>query len=59
MVFSENLDVIYRGMYGTIDFVCDQYVVVKVVSEKSRSAPRLLVYRENYKDIEILKASTK
>lgn len=46
-------------MYGTIDFICDQYIVVKVISEKSRSAPRLLVYRENYKDIEILKASTK
>lgn len=59
MIFSEKTEVIYRGMFGVIDFVCDEYVVVRLPKRPNRNAPRLLVFRENYKQLEITKASTK
>lgn len=59
MIFSEKTEVIYKGMYGMIDFVCDTYVVVQVQSKTDRNPARLLVFRENYKLIEIAKQSTK
>ncbi len=59
MIFAENTQVIYKGMCGVIDFVCDNYVVVKLPAAPDRNPPRVLVFRHYYKDIEILKASTK
>jgi hypothetical protein len=59
MIFSENTQVIYKQLYGFIDFVCDSYVVIQVQPNVKRNPARLLVFRENYKEIEILKASTK
>ncbi len=59
MIFAENTQVIYKGMCGVIDFICDHYVVIKLSPAPDRNPPRLLVFRYNYKDIEISKASTK
>ena len=59
MIFSEGTAVIYKGMYGVIDFVCDHYVVIQLPAHPSRNSPRLLVFREYYKQIAIQKESTK
>lgn len=59
MIFSENTEVTYREMSGVIDFVCNSYVVLKLPSKPDRNPARLIVFRENYKDIQILKASNK
>jgi hypothetical protein len=59
MIFSENTQVIYKNMQGIIRFVCDKYVVIEITAKKAFSAPGLLVFREDYEKIEILKASTK
>ena len=59
MIFSEGTAVIYKEMYGVIDFVCDHYVVIQLPAHPNRNSPRLLVFREYYKQITIQKASTK
>ncbi len=59
MIFAENTQVIYNGMYGVIDFICETYVVIKLDPVPGRNPARLLVFRSNYKNIEIEKASTK
>jgi hypothetical protein len=59
MIFAEKTRVIYKGMYGVIDFVSDTYVVVQLSSPSDRTPPRLLVFREDFKELQIEKASTK
>jgi len=59
MIFAEGTAVIYKEMHGVIDFVCDNYVVIQLPAQVNRNSPRLLVYREYYKQITIPKASTK
>ncbi len=59
MIFAEGTEVIYKGKYGVIDFVHETYVVVKFPPAPNRNAPRVLVFHHNYKQLEILKASTK
>jgi hypothetical protein len=59
MVFAEGAAVIYKEMFGVIDFVCDQYVVIQLPAQKDRNPPRLLVFREYYKNITIEKSSSK
>ncbi len=60
MIFVENTEVIYKGMYGVIDFVCDSYVVVQLPKADPKCNPaRLLVYRDYYDQIELYKGSTK
>jgi len=59
MIFAKDTQVIYNSMPGVIDFVCDDYVVIKLNPVPGRNAALLLVFRHNYKNIEIEKASTK
>jgi hypothetical protein len=59
MIFSQNTQVIYKDMQGVVSFVCDKYVVIEMQTKPQFNPPRLLVYRETYKQIEILKASTR
>jgi hypothetical protein len=59
MSFAEGTEVIYKGSYGVIDFVCETYIVVKVPSVPDRNPARLIVFRHDYKQLEIAKASTK
>ena len=57
-MFAEKMEVSYKGMCGIIDFVCDTYVVVELPSKSSKlNGARLVVYRENYKKIEVIKDS--
>lgn len=60
MIFVEGLEVEYKGHIGTIRFICDQYVTVcvKKFSERNRDVC-LLVYREHYSNIKLLKESIK
>jgi hypothetical protein len=53
MIFSQNTQVIYKEMQGVIDFVCDKYVVIVLHTEPQYNPPRLLVYRENFKQLEV------
>ena len=57
MSFAKGTEVIYKGSYGVIDFVCEIYVVVQFPPAPDRNPARLLVFRHNYKDIEIVKTS--
>ena len=58
-MFAEKTEVIYRGMCGVIDFVCDQYVVIRLPPVSGYSAPRILVYPEYQKEIIVSKDSQK
>ena len=59
MIFSEGVEVKYKDMYGIIDFVCESYIVIEVSSPLSENPARLLIYEENYNQIDISKASNK
>ena len=60
MIFAEKTEVYYRGLYGVIDFVCEQYIVVQLpAASPKHNPPRLVVYSNFYKEIEIAKSSTK
>lgn len=58
-MFVEKSEVIYRGMCGVIDFVCDQYVVIRLPAVSGYSSPRILVYPEHQKEIIAFKDSQK
>lgn len=60
MIFAEKTEVYYKGMFGMIDFVCEHYIVVQLpAASLKHNSPRLLVYPQSYKEIEIAKSSTK
>jgi hypothetical protein len=59
MIFSKGVEVKYKGMYGVINFVCGSYIVLEVSSSLSANPARLLIYKENYNQIDISKASDK
>lgn len=50
MFFTEGETVFYQNMKGVIDFICSSYVVISI--ESDFTSPRILVYHENYSDIE-------
>lgn len=53
-MFEEGTKVSYQSMRGTLNFIGESYVVIELESSESRSPARLLVYRQNYKLIEVL-----
>lgn len=61
MIFTEGLVVQYKDNIGTIRFICDSYITVCVNNfpEDRRRDVCILVYRNNFKDIKLLKESTK
>ena len=59
MSFAEGTEVIYNDMQGVIGFVGDNYIVLQITPKPSSKSPGLLVYREDYKNIKMLKASEK
>ena len=59
MSFAQGTEVIYNGMQGVIGFIGDNYIVLQITPKPGSKSPGLLVYRENYKNIQILKASEK
>lgn len=52
MRFKIGTEVIYQNMTGIIDFICNNYVVIAIPSRINPA--RLVVYGNNYKDIEII-----
>jgi hypothetical protein len=52
-MFEEGTKVSYESMEGVIDFVGDNYVVIELKKSQNRSPARLLVYRHNYKLIQV------
>jgi hypothetical protein len=46
-------------MCGTVTFVCDQYIVMKIAAAKDRNPPLLLIFKENYKEVISFKDSEK
>lgn len=61
MIFTEGLVVQYRNYIGQIRFVCNSYVTLCVNSfpnEKRRDVC-MLIYRNNFDEIRLLKESTK
>lgn len=59
MIFSLNSEVIYNQMLGKIVFICENYLVVEFSAVDNRKAPKLLVFRENFKNIQLIKESLK
>lgn len=60
MDFYEGLEVIYDDHYGTINFVGDAYITLKVVSGKHKSKDvLLLVYKTDWGKIKLRKESEK
>lgn len=58
--FYEGLDVRYRHNVGKIRFICESYVTVCVNTFDHRSRDVcILVYRNEWNDIELLKQSEK
>jgi len=59
MTFPQNTQVIYKEMQGVVVFVAEKYIVIELYTKPQFNPPRVLVYREDYNKIEILKASTR
>ena len=59
MIFSINTEVFYKQMYGRIDFICESYLIIELIAVSGRKPSRLIVYPVNYKNIELIKQSTK
>jgi hypothetical protein len=59
MIFAKGTKVFYKETYGVISFVGQQYVVIETSPAPNRNPPRIIVYPQFYKDIEIEKASSK
>lgn len=54
------MEVKYRNMCGIIDFVGEQYVVLRLPAvSKKHNSPRLLIYTEHQKEVVVLKDSEK
>jgi len=58
-MFVKNTLIKYLSMCGTVTFVCDQYIVMKIAAAKDRNPPLLLIFKENYKEVISFKDSEK
>ncbi len=59
-MFSEKTEVTYLGKCGTIDFICEKYIVIKFPpASNNHNSPKVLVYRENYNQVKSTKDSEK
>jgi hypothetical protein len=59
--FTEGLEVYYKGLFGVVDFVCDQYITVcvrKFPNERVRDVC-LIVYQSDFGFVTLAKESTK
>jgi|LauGreDrversion4_2_1035121.scaffolds.fasta_scaffold04348_19 hypothetical protein len=60
MIPAIGIDVIYKNQIGTINFVHDHYITICIRQFKERSRNVcIVVHRENYKQIQLLKESQK
>ena len=58
--FTSGLEVYYDGMYGIVDFICEQYITicVRVMDHKSRNVC-VLVYPSRFPLVTLAKESQK
>lgn len=61
MTFAEGLIVQYKDHIGTVRFICDSYITVCVsrFPEDRRRDVCILVYRDNFDQVQLLKESSK
>ena len=59
--FAIGIVVRYKDIYGEIAFICEQYLTICVLKRDANmvSDVCMVVYRENWEDIELLKSSHK
>jgi hypothetical protein len=58
--FYEGLQVKYKDHIGEIEFICEQYITICVRRLEHRSKDVcLLVYRSQWKEVQLLKESEK
>jgi len=60
MIPAVGIDVIYKNHIGKINFVDDRYltICIREFEERNRNVC-IVVHRENYKEIQLLKESQK
>jgi len=60
IIFTKGIEVYYDGMYGVVDFICEQYITVcvRVMDHKSRNVC-ILVYPHKFHLIQLAKESEK
>ena len=58
--FYEGLNVKYKDHVGVVSFVCEKYITIciKIFEHRSRDVC-LLVYSQQWKDVQLLKQSEK
>jgi len=59
--FTEGLEVFYKGTFGIVKFICEQYITICVrkFPEEPRRDVCLVVYPQQYQYIKLAKESTK
>ena len=58
--FAEGIEATYKEHQGYIQFVCDDYVTMCIGSNADPMRDVcILIYRSNWKDIKLMKESTK
>jgi hypothetical protein len=56
-MFSEGMQVTYKNMYGIVDFICEQYLTIKLQSANGRDPARLVIYPKDQKNVKSYKDS--
>jgi hypothetical protein len=60
MIFSSGLEVFYKDLYGTVNFICDTYITITVVKGKYPNGDvNVLIYRKDWKEVRLVKESSK
>jgi hypothetical protein len=61
MIFSEGLTVEYKNYIGQIRFVCNSYLTlcINAFPNEKRRDVCMLIYRDDFHKIKLLKESTK
>jgi len=60
IIFAKGIEVYYDGMYGIVDFICDQYITVCVrkLNHKAKDVC-VLVYPSKFHLVTLAKESEK
>jgi hypothetical protein len=56
-MFHEGMEVKYKELFGVIDYVDSEYLVIKLPATKERNSARVVVYNSDKQLIECLKDS--
>ena len=53
-MIAEGTRISYENFQGIVSFSGDNYVVIDIFGSSNRNPARLLIYRHNYKKIQVL-----